>query len=258
MSVTGFIPGIYNYCDQWCERCRFQSVCMNFVLGEKIKERLREEGDDEFPEDDELGIVLNDDTFDYTIDLLEELAEERGIEVEDIYLTERMNRTYWGDDYEDANLEEGEIGDILNLNDLMRSYMIYEWMTDQLQVEIYQAIERLEEDQEEINRIRKIDNALIEIGWYLDLLYGKLRRTLAGNYLMGRKLIEGETDDVNGSAKLCMVALEISRKQWDYLSEEFPDYTKEFQQIGVVSGQMLRDLELQFPMARAFRRPGFD
>ena len=23
----GFIDGVYNYCDRWCERCRFQSRC---------------------------------------------------------------------------------------------------------------------------------------------------------------------------------------------------------------------------------------
>jgi hypothetical protein len=26
-----FIPGICNYCDRWCERCLFTSLCMNFA-----------------------------------------------------------------------------------------------------------------------------------------------------------------------------------------------------------------------------------
>ncbi len=30
-----FIPGIYNYCDRWCERCQFTSRCMNFALSEE-------------------------------------------------------------------------------------------------------------------------------------------------------------------------------------------------------------------------------
>jgi len=32
-----FIPGIYNYCDRWCERCAFTSRCMNYAMGEEEK-----------------------------------------------------------------------------------------------------------------------------------------------------------------------------------------------------------------------------
>ena len=32
------IPGIYNYCDRWCERCAFTSHCLTFLTEEeKIK-----------------------------------------------------------------------------------------------------------------------------------------------------------------------------------------------------------------------------
>lgn len=27
-----FIPGIYNYCDRWCERCPQTSYCLNFAI----------------------------------------------------------------------------------------------------------------------------------------------------------------------------------------------------------------------------------
>jgi len=30
-----YIPGIYNYCDRWCERCRFTSRCLNCELTEE-------------------------------------------------------------------------------------------------------------------------------------------------------------------------------------------------------------------------------
>ena len=29
------IPGIYNYCDRWCERCPFTSRCLNFEMSEE-------------------------------------------------------------------------------------------------------------------------------------------------------------------------------------------------------------------------------
>ncbi|MFP3975356.1 MAG: hypothetical protein ACLFVK_03940 [Dehalococcoidia bacterium] len=28
------IPGIYNYCDRWCERCSFTSRCLQFQMQE--------------------------------------------------------------------------------------------------------------------------------------------------------------------------------------------------------------------------------
>ncbi|MEF8943679.1 MAG: hypothetical protein V5B78_12905, partial [Desulfohalobiaceae bacterium] len=31
-----FIPGIYNYCDRWCERCAFTSRCMNFAMEQEL------------------------------------------------------------------------------------------------------------------------------------------------------------------------------------------------------------------------------
>ena len=30
-----FIPGIFNYCDRWCERCPFTARCLNFALSEE-------------------------------------------------------------------------------------------------------------------------------------------------------------------------------------------------------------------------------
>jgi hypothetical protein len=33
----GFILGIYNYCDKWCERCRFTSHCRVFADGAEIE-----------------------------------------------------------------------------------------------------------------------------------------------------------------------------------------------------------------------------
>ena len=36
-----FIPGIYNYCDRWCERCPLTARCRVFAM-----EEVRKRGDD--------------------------------------------------------------------------------------------------------------------------------------------------------------------------------------------------------------------
>jgi len=32
-----FVPGIYNYCDQWCQRCALTSRCMNYALAMEVE-----------------------------------------------------------------------------------------------------------------------------------------------------------------------------------------------------------------------------
>ena len=51
------IPGIYNYCDRWCERCAFTSRCSNYALAEEHSilailvylQRLRRSTEEHFP-----------------------------------------------------------------------------------------------------------------------------------------------------------------------------------------------------------------
>jgi len=74
-----FIEGIYNYCDRWCERCSFTSRCLNYAMAE-----------DE-PEDAESRDARNQafwqkigETFQVTLELLHEFAEEHGIDLDAI------------------------------------------------------------------------------------------------------------------------------------------------------------------------------
>jgi hypothetical protein len=41
-----FISGIYNYCDRWCERCRFTAHCRVFATEQKRLERHLLRGED--------------------------------------------------------------------------------------------------------------------------------------------------------------------------------------------------------------------
>ena len=80
---TGFVPGIYNYCDRWCERCPLQLRCMSYMMGKKLKERTKVNLGEEMPDDDESALARLKNIFDSTFDVLRELAEERGMGIED-------------------------------------------------------------------------------------------------------------------------------------------------------------------------------
>ncbi|NIT52111.1 MAG: hypothetical protein GWO41_05030 [candidate division Zixibacteria bacterium] len=74
-----FIPGIYNYCDRWCERCPFTARCMNFAMSR------------EYSDDPEASDINNEkfwqslsNIFKVTRELIEETAEEMGVDLDNI------------------------------------------------------------------------------------------------------------------------------------------------------------------------------
>ena len=46
------------------------------------------------------------EVFESTYEVLHELAEERGLNVEDIYASENIDREFWGEDYEGTPREQ--------------------------------------------------------------------------------------------------------------------------------------------------------
>ena len=90
------IPGIYNYCDRWCERCPFTSRCLNFKMSEE-----------KFGDQENLDVNNTAfweklaETLHETLDLLKEMAEEQGIDLNSIEIedTEHYRR-----EFEDNNV----------------------------------------------------------------------------------------------------------------------------------------------------------
>ena len=73
------IPGIYNYCDRWCERCPFTSRCLNFEMSEE------KFGDLENTDiTNEVFWQRLGETFQETLGMLKEMALEKGIDLDKI------------------------------------------------------------------------------------------------------------------------------------------------------------------------------
>lgn len=249
VTEAGFIPGIYNYCDRWCERCGQRLYCMSFVMGKKIEEKGGFNFDREANrEGDSIWNRLKE-VFESTYEVLHELADERGIDVEDIYTSENINKEFWGEEFE--NLIKGERSDSrIDQSDIIRICMIYEELADKCLEKIFILL-----DKKEKNEV--VDEAVEVINWYLDLIQAKMRRALCAYYYQmssGKK----ESDDYNGSAKVALLSIDRSIDSWKKLFEICTPYLLEMQHIVVVLEQLRVDIERQFPDARAFLRPGFE
>ena len=144
---VGFIPGIYNYCDRWCEKCEQQLRCMSFVMGKKIEEKGGFNFEREGHREDESIWARLKEVFESTYEVLHELAEERGLDVEDIYASENIDREFWGEDYEGTPREQ--VYQKLESSDLLRICSIYEYWADKCMELLYEIIN----DKEKISEI---------------------------------------------------------------------------------------------------------
>ena len=43
VPIGDFIPGIYNYCDRWCERCLYTDRCRTFAMEKVFMRKLDKE-----------------------------------------------------------------------------------------------------------------------------------------------------------------------------------------------------------------------
>ena len=67
-----------------------------------------------------------------------------------------------------------------------------------------------------------------------------------------------EEDDYNGSAKVALLAVEISQNAWMVLRERLSNFESNISHLIVILEQLGLEIDHFFPKARYFKRPGFD
>jgi hypothetical protein len=227
------IPGIFNYCDRWCERCAFTSRCRVFA-----SERAR--AVDESAETMADAIEVVKDSFAEAKQMLIAHAEEMGIDLE-----AAMN-----DPEIDASLErqrstvENDEAFKLASAYAMDSRRIFE-----------RAAEWLLSDHDPM-----IGEMVEILQWYQFFISAKIHRGLHGILdLDGHPDNEQLTDtqsDANGSIKIALIAIERSLLAWTYLLNNANGtiIRPEIDRLETVRSLV----EKKFPNAREFIRPGFD
>jgi len=219
---------------------------MSYVMGKKMEEK----GGFRFDkgEDESLWGRLKE-VFESTYEVLHELAEERGIKVEDIYEAENIDREFWGEDFE-SHLKGEQAHARVEESDIIRITMIYEDVADKCLEKFYDLMD--EKQCEE--KARPVEDAVDTINWYLDLIQAKMRRALY-SYYFHRK---AEKEEYNGSAKVALIAIDRSGESWGLLADVCPELRKEIGHVQVILEQLRIDIERQFSEARDFQRPGFE
>lgn len=243
------IPGIYNYCDRWCERCTFTRRCANFAIGE-----LQEIDNDELDIRNEGFWKTFQDTMQATLELVSEMAEEAGVHLGEI-------------DVEEAERDEKE-------NEAERSpigiaSMAYIRLVD---TSLEEARDRFSERGEELELFARTDpegfdpeghladlkDAVDIIRWYQHQIYVKMMRAIQGKEDPWEE-DEGFPKDSDGSAKVALIGIDRSITAWTRMWRgHFPDEEDAFLPLLLHLDRLRRRIETDFPNARSFVRVGFD
>lgn len=74
-----FEPGIYNYCDRWCERCGRQDKCLLYFKTQKERNKMLARGED--PDDIKNVLKTVGDSFEETFALVTKYCAENNIDM---------------------------------------------------------------------------------------------------------------------------------------------------------------------------------
>ena len=102
------------------------------------------------------------------------------------------------------------------------------------------------------------EEALEVIGWYQVFLPPKLARALSGRQEEDYPGLADLPRDSDGSAKIALIAMDRSLGAWGELSRQLPGQQEAIGKMVAWLSRMRSITEKEFPLARAFERPGFD
>ncbi len=245
------IPGIYNYCDRWCERCPFTDKCLNFKMEQETRREAKKHSkEDEGRSPSEMWQDLKN-TLDETIELLKEMMRERGLDPEKVAPDENYL------------ISEKEIREETKVHPLTRMSLSYITMTEEWINSHSRMLEEMgmfdEEPAEDADeRTLQLRDAGEVIRWYLYQINVKVQRALRGKQNDEAYPKYATPDDVNGSAKVALIGMDRSLGAWHRLLDLFPAEETPITDIMILLGTLRQATEKEFPDARSFRRPGFD
>ncbi len=244
------IPGIYNYCDRWCERCSFTSRCLNYAMQE---EKMDDVGSSDIKS--EAFWKKFEESLTLAMEMVQEIAEEQGIDLNDI-------------DEEEAIRKHEKARGVAASHELSRSAEKYSRIVDawfkknqaifrQRERDLKTELSIGLEQKKLIDEAKSIVDATEVIGWYQHQIHVKIMRALT-NPEIDEEFEDEIQNDANGSVKVALLGMDRSIAAWARLIEHFPDQSDAILDILLCLDRLRKKAEKAFPNARNFKRPGFD
>ncbi len=242
-----FISGIYNYCDRWCERCTMRNKCLSFAMDPDLRTEDSPRND---LNNEEFWQGMHE-SFELAFELLQESAEKWGID---------LNAPSDSDCEKRERRRERKIErDPLLKNAMAYAEAVDAWM-DERKVLFGEKAKQIEREVEmelpghdPLPEAIALHEAVEVIRWYQYFLYPKISRAMNG-------LLDDDhdmMDDVLGSAKIALIAIERSIGAWQTLGRVL-EQSDDVLELQIRLTRIKTELEKRIPSAMSFKRPGFD
>jgi hypothetical protein len=244
-----FIPGIYNYCDRWCERCTMTSACL-------VYSTLEDRSNDPASFDVRNAEFWQElqEIFQETLELIESWATENGVDLESVdadpALADLASRRAQAKNHE--LVQAGH----------RYANTVNQWFSEQfpsagsvIENEIESEGRILDQSMQNLDE--HTEDAVEIIRWYQYQIMVKLVRGLSSDD--DEEAAENDwQSDSDGSVKVALIGMDRSIMAWRTMLETFPARAAGIRSTLLNLEQLRRRTEQTFPRARAFTRPGFD
>ncbi len=250
-AETKFIPGIYNYCDRWCERCEFTSRCKNYALCEGLRTNP-----DSRDAQNELFWQNMNEIFRLTLEMVNEMAAREGVDQNSLDVKTAPAKGMQAKDdtaHHECSRAAKAYGKMVN-KWFESAEAIFQDKGRELRMKAQLKLPHTDPSSEAAGLI----DAVEVIRWYQYQIYVKLMRALHGLIEENQKDSDSFSKDSDGSAKVALIAVDRSIAAWGKLREYLPERGDDILDLLVHLGRIRKKAEQTFPNARAFTRPGFD
>lgn len=239
------IPGIYNYCDRWCERCHFTARCAVYAA---------EEAD---PDNDPANRDINNaafwqklsSIFKETQEMISEWAEENGVDLREAALEPIQElKEKQREDTRKHPLAKTAKAYAFDVNEWFdKEFTLSEAISD-----MPGQSEHSRETDEELNNYVEV------VRWYQFFIAVKMTRGLMARIDEDDYLAEEDSRDSDGSAKVALIAIDRSISAWKLMCDLRPENADSIHGLLLQLEKLRSSAEREFPNARDFIRPGFD
>jgi len=231
--AEGNITGIFNYCNRWCERCKFTDRCTNYQFEKELG--FYDGKDDKEKMIENLGAILSG-----TLSFLKSKMNEMDIDISN---------------YEED--EKREINQARNhpLAILAKNYMkqTSKWMDSNFNYFSDVAAKLFNISRKSF---KELNVHLETIGWHMTMIPVKIVRAL------NPREYDDDQDfhehDSNATAKLVFECIDESIASFSFLHEKLSKKSDEILDFLTILSQIKAGLEKELPNARNFVRPGLD
>jgi hypothetical protein len=225
------IPGIYNYCDRWCERCPLTSRCLVYATEQDDNDSTESQDTSNADFWRKLSSIFTE-----TREMIAQWAKQAGIEL-----------TQSEDDPESRRQRKRQLVDNHPLSKAGKQYAnaASDWFR-----ELDQTIDTEKSD----------PDAREVIQWYQYQIAVKTMRALSGK----KEEIEHDPEhaeqpkDSDGSAKVALIGIDRSIAGWRLMQLSLPARAQSIVPLILQLERLRYRVEQHFPEARSFIRPGFD